>query len=131
MVGPDELPDPHADPTRDAPVPVVRGGRQVGQHNAANPQHVAAAKKREAALQARLESDLRLLLTMPEFQRFAWWLLEEAGTFSRPEIYSAQIHWLQGRAALGVKVWGMIEALNPAVLIAMMQAAKQEKGLDG
>lgn len=130
MAEPSDLPDPHADPTRDAPIPVVRGGRTVGTHNAANPKHVAAARKKAEATQARRDSDLRLLLTMPEGRRILWWLLERAGTFQRPEVYSAQIHWLQGRAALGMEVWDAIETVNPSALIEMMVVAKQEKELD-
>lgn len=126
-----DLPDPHADPTRDAPIPVMRGGRQVGTHNAANPKHVAAARKREETDRARRESDLRLLLTMPEFRRFAWWLLKETGTFARPRVYSAEIHVLQGRAEIGVLLWTMLEDLDPTALIEMMVTAKQEKMLDG
>lgn len=124
-----DLPDPHVDPTRDAPVPVVRGGRQVGHHNAANPKHVAAARRKEEAAEARRQSDLRLLLTMPEGRRILWWILERAGTFQRPEVYSAQIHWLQGRAALGMEVMEAIETVNSAAVIEMMVVAKQEREL--
>ena len=109
-----DLPDPHEDRTTD-PRAVVRGGRgrAAEGRNVANAAQVKADEKRLRQEDAKREADLRYLITLPSFRRFAWWLCNQAGTFARPRELNALSQVLQGRAEIGRLVWLAMEQANP------------------
>lgn len=107
--------------------PVRRGGRGTPVRNASAPESVAAQQKRlEREAEAR-ESDLRFLMSRPEFRRFVWKLVADAGVFRRPRVLNAEGYVLQGRAEIGLEVWRELTQVTPAAVIEMMQTAMNEE----
>ena len=107
--------------------PVRRGGRGTPVRNTSAPESVAAQQKRLEREREVRESDLRFLMGRPEFRRFVWKLVGDAGVFRRPRVLNAEGYVLHGRAEIGLEVWRELTQVTPAALIEMMQAAMNEE----
>lgn len=76
--------------------------------NAADPEQVKEAGRREKELLKRWRADVSFILSTPEGRRFFWGMLEKAGVYRSVWEPSAKIHFNAGQQDFGH--WLLAEA---------------------
>lgn len=91
-------------------------------YNAANPEHVKERKRTAKDQQEQQEEDMRTLLAMPEFRRFAWrYMNEVCGILSSAANPNGSVQSINlGLQSAGTKLWAEIEATEPLAIPRMM-----------
>jgi hypothetical protein len=83
---------------------------------------VALGKKEE-----RKVSDLRTLLAMPEFRRYAWRKMAELKMWSDDIPLNSQIYISSAEKRVALRMWREFEDVNPQALLQMMNDAKAKE----
>lgn len=85
-------------------------------------QDEALGKKEE-----RKVSDLRVLLNLPEFRRYAWRKMGELRMWSDDIPLNSQIYISAAEKRVALRMWREFEDVNPQALLQMMQDAKTKE----
>ena len=94
--------------------------------NAADPQQVKRARRREKDRAKREQSDLRWVLSDPRGRRFLWKLLGDAGIFRTSFTGNSETFFREGARNLGLQVFTAIHESAPGLYLEMAQEAQAE-----
>lgn len=94
------------------------------QGNAADPQQVKYAARKEAQRAARFLDALRSVLRMPEGRIVCWELLARAGVFRSIWDPSARIHYNAGKQDYGHELLGVLLEADEVLYVLMEREAR-------
>ena len=98
--------------------------------NAADPQQIDEARKRESYERKEQLADLREILMSDAGRRVMWRLLKKAKKFESVWDSSARIHYNAGQQDFGHFLMGEIVEAQPDALLQMMIDAKRKEDLE-
>ena len=90
---------------------------------AADREQVEVAKRRAGEAARQADSDLKTLLSLPEFRRFAYRMLSHTRIYETPWGEGERIHYNIGRQDVGRFLLREIQSVQPEAYIAMQQEA--------
>lgn len=84
---------------------------------------VEAEKKRFKLITLKLTEDVLSLAKMPQFRRFCWKILEEAGLFkmSYTRGSAEETALREGRRSVGLDVLAIIQTVDPGIFLQMQK----------
>lgn len=89
-----------------------------------------AIEKQDKALgqkEERKVSDLRVLLALPEFRRYAWRKMHELRMWSDDIPLNSELYVRAAEKRVALRMWREFEDVNPQALLQMMQDAKNKE----
>lgn len=95
--------------------------------NAADPEQVKAAKRKERFNREDELNDIRFLLTLPQFRKFIWRMITYCNVFASIWRPSAEIHHLSGKQDVGHFILAEVVEANEDAFLQMMKESKKEK----
>lgn len=95
-----------------------------------NEQNKARAKLLEMEQRDRREKDLRELMALPAFRRYAWDLLSYCRVFSDGWDASARIHFNAGQRNVGLRAFAEIQQTCPEQYALMAQEQFEQERKD-
>lgn len=90
-------------------------------HNAADPEQIKNARKKEKFKRENELNDIRTVLSTSEGKRVLWRLLSQCRTFESIYEQSARIHYNAGQQDLGHFIMAEIIAADEQLLFQMMK----------
>ena len=96
--------------------------------NVADKKEVKDASKKDKWKLRQNKDDILYLLSLPQFRRYVWKLLETCSIFASIWRPSAEIHRLAGRQELGQDILVEITQANPEAFILMMKENQKQEG---
>lgn len=103
---------------------------RVEVRNAADPQQVKRAARRERRAEDRQRRWVWTVMSSPEGRAFVWSLLERAGVFGSIYHPSSQIYYLAGRQDFGHELMAEVLAADEELYLRMEQEARERARFD-
>lgn len=107
--------------------PVRRGGRPAPRRNVSEPESIAKQDEALGKKEDRKASDLRVLLNLPEFRRYAWRKMHELRMWSDDIPLNSELYVRAAEKRVALRMWREFEDVNPQALLQMMQDAKNKE----
>lgn len=104
-----------------------RGGRPAPRRNVSEPEAIEKTDVALAKKEDRKASDLRVLLALPEFRRYAWRKMAELRMWSDDIPLNSELYVRAAEKRVALRMWREFEDVNPQALLQMMQDAKTKE----